>query len=88
MGSHNCNVDSALLEITQKFVEKYFSDDFQCLYATHDNTEHVHSHILFNSQYVKIFSANGLNVIHGHIQTGQDFFKVPVPEFEYLFEKI
>ena len=22
------------------------------------------------SQYVKIFSANGFNVIHGHIQTG------------------
>ena len=37
------------MEITQKFVERYFGDDFQCLYATHDNTEHVHSHILFNS---------------------------------------
>ncbi len=84
VGSHNCNVDSALqemletkrkygktdkrqgyhfiisfkkqevrpetaMEITQKFVEKYFGDDFQCLYATHDNTDHVHSHILFNS---------------------------------------
>lgn len=84
VGSHNCNVDSALqemlsvkrkygkldkrqgyhfiisfrkqevrpetaMEITQKFVERYFGDDFQCLYATHDNTEHVHSHILFNS---------------------------------------
>jgi len=84
VGSHNCNVDSALqemlsvkrkygkldkrqgyhfiisfkkqevrpetaMEITQKFVERYFGDDFQCLYATHDNTQHVHSHILFNS---------------------------------------
>ena len=84
VGSHNCNVDTALqemlatkrkfgkmdkrqgyhfiisfkkqevrpeiaMEITQKFVERYFGDDFQCLYATHDNTEHVHSHILFNS---------------------------------------
>ena len=84
VGSHNCNVDTALqemlsvkrkygktdkrqgyhfiisfkkqevrpetaMEITQRFVEKYFGDDFQCLYATHDNTEHVHSHILFNS---------------------------------------
>lgn len=39
----------AAMEITQKFVERYFGDDFQCLYATHDNTEHVHSHILFNS---------------------------------------
>ena len=73
VGSHNCNVDSALqkmlaikrkfgkmdkrqgyhfiisfkkqevrseaaMEITQKFVERYFGDDFQCLYATHDNT--------------------------------------------------
>ena len=37
------------MEITQKFVERYFGDSFQCLYATHDNTEHVHSHILFNS---------------------------------------
>lgn len=37
------------MEITQRFVGKYFGDDFQCLYATHDNTEHVHSHILFNS---------------------------------------
>ena len=84
VGSHNCNVDTALqemisvkrkygkldkrqgyhfiisfkkqevrpetaMEITQKFVERYFGDDFQCLYATHDNTQHVHSHILFNS---------------------------------------
>ena len=84
VGSHNCNVDTALqemisvkrkygkldkrqgyhfiisfkkqevrpetaMEITQKFVEKYFGDDFQCLCATHDNTDHVHSHILFNS---------------------------------------
>ena len=84
VGSHNCNVDTALQEmlatkrkfgktdkrqgyhfiisfkkqevrpetamgITQKFVERYFGDNFQCLYATHDNTEHVHSHILFNS---------------------------------------
>ncbi len=37
------------MEITQKFVERYFGDNFQCLYATHDNTDHVHSHILFNS---------------------------------------
>lgn len=37
------------MEITRKFVERYFGNDFQCLYATHDNTEHVHSHILFNS---------------------------------------
>lgn len=84
VGSHNCNIDTALqemlavkrkfgkadkrqgyhfiisfkkqevrpetaMEITQKFVERYFGDNFQCLYATHDNTEHVHSHILFNS---------------------------------------
>ena len=36
------------------------------------------------SQYVKIFSENGFHVIHGHIQTGQDFFKVPVPECDYI----
>lgn len=36
------------------------------------------------SQYVKIFSANGFHVIHGHIQTGQDFFKIPVPDCDYI----
>ncbi|MBD5456928.1 MAG: sugar-phospahte nucleotidyltransferase [Lachnospiraceae bacterium] len=36
------------------------------------------------SQYVKIFSANGFHVIHGHIQTGQDFFTVPVPDCDYI----
>ena len=36
------------------------------------------------SQYVKIFSEKGFNVIHGHIQTGQDFFKVLVPDCDYI----
>ena len=36
------------------------------------------------SQYVKIFSANGFHVIHGHIRTGQDFFTVPVPDCDYI----
>lgn len=36
------------------------------------------------SQYVKIFSENGFHVIHGHIQTGQDFFTVPVPDCDYI----
>lgn len=26
------------------------------------------------SQYVKVFSENGFTVIHGHVETGQDFF--------------
>ena len=36
------------------------------------------------SQYVKIFSENGFHVIHGHIQTGQDFFTVSVPDCDYI----
>ena len=36
------------------------------------------------SQYVKIFSEKGFHVIHGHIKTGQDFFKVPVPDCDYI----
>lgn len=30
------------------------------------------------SNYVKIFRENGFNVIHSHIETGQDFFNVDV----------
>ena len=36
------------------------------------------------SNYVKIFRENGFNVIHGHIETGQDFFNVDVPECDYI----
>lgn len=36
------------------------------------------------SNYVKIFMKNGFRVIHGHIQTGQDFFQVIPPECDYI----
>ena len=36
------------------------------------------------SEYVKVFSNNGFRVIYGHIRTGQDFFKVDVPECDYI----
>jgi dihydrofolate reductase len=37
------------VEITQKFVQEYLGKDYEAVYAVHDNTEHVHSHIIFNS---------------------------------------
>ena len=37
-----------------------------------------------DSEYVKVFSDNGFNVIHGHISTGQDFFNTEVPECDYI----
>ena len=37
-----------------------------------------------DSNNVKIFKENGFNVIHGHIETGQDFFNVDVPECDYI----
>lgn len=36
------------------------------------------------SEYVKIFSQYGFHVIYGHIQTGQDFFQVEVPDCDYI----
>lgn len=36
------------------------------------------------SEYVKIFSRNGFRVIYGHIQTGQDFFQMDVPDCDYI----
>jgi len=37
------------------------------------------------SNYVKIFSENGHEVINGHIETGQDFFKInPVENIDYI----
>lgn len=36
------------------------------------------------SNFVKIFRENGFNVIHGHIETGQDFFFEITPECDYI----
>lgn len=37
-----------------------------------------------DSQFVKVFQQNGFNVIYGHIETGQDFFEIDVPECDYI----
>ena len=42
------NPDTAF-EITQRFVEEYLGKSYEVVYVVHDNTEHVHSHIVFNS---------------------------------------
>lgn len=36
------------LQITNDFCEKYLSE-YQCIYAAHTNTDHLHTHIVFNS---------------------------------------
>lgn len=36
-------------ELTGKFVEEYLGEAYEAVYAVHDNTDHVHSHIVFNS---------------------------------------
>lgn len=36
-------------EITGKFVEEYLEKRFEAVYVVHDNTAHIHSHIVFNS---------------------------------------
>lgn len=36
------------------------------------------------SNYVKLFKANGFNVINTHIEMGIDFFKCEVPQCDYI----
>lgn len=36
------------------------------------------------SEYVKVFEKEGFQVIHGHIETGEDFFKVEIPKCDYI----
>ena len=36
-------------ELTEKFVKEYLGDNYEAVYAVHDNTDHIHSHIVFNS---------------------------------------
>ncbi len=42
------NPDTAF-EITRRFVAEYLGDSYEAVYVVHDNTAHVHSHIVFNS---------------------------------------
>ena len=36
-------------EITRRFVKEYLGQQYEAVYCVHDNTDHVHSHIIFNS---------------------------------------
>ena len=36
-------------EIVDRFAKEYLGRDYEALYAVHDNTEHIHGHIIFNS---------------------------------------
>lgn len=42
------NPDTAF-EITRRFVEEYLGKSYEAVYVVHDNTAHVHSHIVLNS---------------------------------------
>ena len=35
--------------ITERFVTEYLGERYETVYAVHDNTDHIHSHIVFNS---------------------------------------
>lgn len=38
-----------VFEITQKFVQEYVGNRYETVFAVHDNTDHIHSHIIYNS---------------------------------------
>lgn len=38
-----------VFEITQKFVNEYVGSRYEAVFAVHDNTVHIHSHVIFNS---------------------------------------
>lgn len=37
-----------------------------------------------DSKFVEVFKKEGFKVIYGHIETGEDFFKVDVPNCDYI----
>ena len=36
------------------------------------------------SNFVQVLTKEGFDVIYGHIETGQDFFKVDIPKCDYI----
>lgn len=45
-GEASCDT---IFELTERFVTEYLSDGYEAVFAVHDNTDHPHSHIIFNS---------------------------------------
>jgi len=39
--------------VTKTFVDKYLNNGYEALYAVHTDTDHMHSHIVFNSVSIK-----------------------------------
>lgn len=39
----------AAYELVGKFADEYLKNEYQAVYAVHDNTAHIHGHIVFNS---------------------------------------
>lgn len=37
------------LEIIREFTEKYLKNEYEAIYSVHDDQEHMHGHIIFNS---------------------------------------
>lgn len=35
--------------ISKEFIKKYFRDEYEIVYALHKDTDHIHTHIIFNS---------------------------------------
>lgn len=36
-------------EITQRFAKEYLGEKYETVFCVHDNTDHIHSHVVFNS---------------------------------------
>ena len=36
-------------EVIGRFAKEYLGQDYEALYAVHDNTDHIHGHVIFNS---------------------------------------
>ena len=45
--------DDTAFEITEKFAREYIGDDYEVVFSVHNNTNHKHGHIIFNSVSVK-----------------------------------
>lgn len=43
-----CDEDTAM-KVIQEFVQEYLENDYEVVYAVHNNTDHIHGHIIWNS---------------------------------------
>lgn len=87
--------EDTAFELIGKFVKEYLGPDFEAVYAIHNDTDHIHGHIIFNSvrctngykyDYPNLIKDYGLGEVIGKGRSGYGQYSLVKFNLEKLAE--